>query len=58
MTTFRIVLQPQLSAEEAWRQILNLHAHSALIPLTQVTGTDLTAPELRKGSVFVGRRQS
>jgi carbon monoxide dehydrogenase subunit G len=55
MATFQLRLHPLVPAEEAWRRILDLRSHSRLIPLTRVSGAELTADELRAGSQFVAR---
>lgn len=55
MATFSKVLTTSLPAEVAWRRVLDLHGHSAVIPLTTVTGEALAADELRPGSRFVAR---
>src|SRR3954467_2212835 len=55
MAHFEIRLDSPLGAPEAWRRILDLHAQTAIIPLTTVTGSAMTADELRPGSRVVGR---
>lgn len=55
MATFTIRLDPPLPAPEAWRRILDLHGHTAVIPLTTVTGAAMTAGALVEGSRFVAR---
>lgn len=55
MARFTVVIDTELGAAEAWRRILDLRAHSAVIPLTTVTGDALSAAELRPGSRFIGR---
>jgi len=53
--TFRLALDSRLRPDEAWRRVLDLRAHSRVIPLTTVTGDALSALELRQGSRFVAR---
>lgn len=48
------ILSP-LPADEAWARILDLNAHSAVIPLTTLTGDTLYAAGLVPGSRFVAR---
>ncbi|GAA2740542.1 SRPBCC family protein [Terrabacter aerolatus] len=55
MADFEVHLAPPLSAPEAWRRILDLTAHTAVIPLTTVTGDAMTAADLVDGSRFVAR---
>ena len=55
MASFSVRLEPTLPAPEAWRRVLDLRAHTAVIPLTTVTGAALTADELGPGSRFVAR---
>ncbi|MEW1951998.1 SRPBCC family protein [Terrabacter sp. NPDC080008] len=55
MATFTVHLDSALAAREAWRRVLDLHAHSAVIPLTTVTGETMTADGLVPGSRFVAR---
>src|SRR6478609_11154301 len=55
MADFEVHLDSPLSAPEAWRRILDLRAHTAVIPLTTVTGAALSAAELGPGSRFVAR---
>lgn len=55
MATFTVHLDSTLPAPEAWRRVLDLRGHTAVIPLTTVTGDAMTADELVAGSRFVGR---
>ncbi|CCI51619.1 MAG: hypothetical protein LCH77_15395 [Actinobacteria bacterium] len=55
MADFEVHLDSPLPAPEAWRRILDLTAHTAVIPLTTVTGQAMTAAELVAGSRFVAR---
>jgi hypothetical protein len=55
MAHFEVHLDPPLSAPEAWRRVLDLRAHTAVIPLTTVTGAAVSAAELGPGSRFVAR---
>ena len=55
MAHFEVHLDSTLPAPEAWRRVLDLHAHSAVIPLTTVTGEAMTADGLVQGSRFVAR---
>ena len=55
MADFEVHLDPSLPAPEAWRRILDLRAHTAVIPLTTVTGAAMVASDLVDGSLFVAR---
>ncbi len=55
MARFTVHLDSTLPAPEAWRRVLDLHAHTAVIPLTTVTGEAMTADALVPGSRFVAR---
>lgn len=55
MATFTVHLDSPLPAAEAWRRVLDLHAHTAVIPLTTVTGEAMSADRLVPGSRFVAR---
>ncbi|KRC93042.1 hypothetical protein ASE25_06155 [Terrabacter sp. Root85] len=55
MADFEVHLDSPLPAPEAWRRILDLRAHMAVIPLTTVTGEAMGASELVEGSRFVAR---
>ncbi|WP_323095235.1 SRPBCC family protein [Intrasporangium sp. YIM S08009] len=55
MARFEMTLVSSLPAPEAWRRILNLRAHSEVIPLTTVTGAALDTSELTPGARFVAR---
>lgn len=55
MADFEVDLDPPLSAPEAWKRILDLTAHTAVIPLTTVTGDAMAARDLVDGSRFVAR---
>ena len=55
MADFEVHLDPPLPAPEAWSRILDLRAHTAVIPLTTVTGYAMVANELVDGSRFVAR---
>lgn len=55
MASFTVHLDSTLPAPEAWRRVLDLHAHTAVIPLTTVTGDAMSADELVPGSRFVAR---
>lgn len=52
MARFEIRIDSPLSALDAWARILDLRAHSAVIPLTTVTGDTLDAARLTPGSRF------
>lgn len=52
---FAVRILTPLSTAEAWSRVLDLRAHSAVIPLTTVTGDTLYAAELAPGSRFVAR---
>ena len=53
MARFELTLVSPLPAPEAWRRILDLRAHSEVIPLTTVTGAALDTSELTPGARFV-----
>lgn len=55
MSRFRICLACALPPEEAWRRVLDLRAHGAVLPLTTVLGERLAADDLRAGDRFVAR---
>lgn len=55
MADFEVHLDPPLPAPEAWRRVLDLRAHTAVIPLTTVTGEAMVASGLVAGSRFVAR---
>lgn len=55
MASFTVHLDSPLPAAEAWRRVLDLHAHTAVIPLTTVTGEAMSADRLVPGSRFVAR---
>ena len=55
MADFEVHLVPPLTAPEAWRRVLDLRAHTAVIPLTTVTGDAMGASDLVDGSRFVAR---
>ncbi|WP_374971298.1 SRPBCC family protein [Terrabacter sp. BE26] len=55
MASFTVHLDSTLPAPEAWRRVLDLHAHTAVIPLTTVTGEAMSADRLVPGSRFVAR---
>ncbi|WP_256793310.1 hypothetical protein [Terrabacter sp. Ter38] len=55
MADFEVHLDSPLPAPEAWRRILDLRAHTAVIPLTTVTGEAMGASELVEGSRFIAR---
>jgi hypothetical protein len=55
MAAFDVHIETHLPAAEAWRRVLDLRAHSAVIPLTTVTGAQLEAAALVPGSRFVAR---
>lgn len=55
MAHFEIRIVFPLSAPEAWARILDLRAHSVVIPLTTVTGETLDAAGLVAGSTFNAR---
>jgi hypothetical protein len=52
---FAVRILSPLPAAEAWSRVLDLRAHSAVIPLTIVTGDALYAAGLAPGSRFVAR---
>ncbi|HET8987463.1 MAG TPA: SRPBCC family protein [Humibacillus sp.] len=55
MAAFDVHLDTDLPAAEAWRRVLDLRAHSEVIPLTTMTGDQLEAAALVSGSRFVAR---
>ena len=55
MATFRLGIASDREAADAWRRILDLRAHSRVIPLTSVTGDAMSADGLVAGSRFVAR---
>lgn len=55
MARFTVVVETGLPADEAWRRLLDLRAHTAVIPLTTLRGEVLTADSLQAGSRFVAR---
>jgi len=55
MARFEMTLVSSLPAPEAWRRILDLRAHSEVIPLTTVSGDALDASHLMPGAQFVAR---
>ena len=55
MARFTVVVETELPADEAWRRLLDLRAHTRAIPLTTLSGEVLTADGLRAGSRFVAR---
>jgi hypothetical protein len=55
MATFQVLIDSDLTAPEAWRRLLDLQAHSSVIPLTTVSGDVLEADRLIDGSRFVAR---
>jgi hypothetical protein len=55
MARFEVTIVSSLPAAEAWRRILDLRAHSEVIPLTIVTGAALDTSELTTGARFVAR---
>ena len=55
MARFEVTIVSTLPAAEAWRRILDLRAHSEVIPLTTVTGDALDAATLAPGARFVAR---
>ncbi|TQM65102.1 carbon monoxide dehydrogenase subunit G [Humibacillus xanthopallidus] len=55
MAAFDVHLETDLPPAEAWRRVLDLRAHSEVIPLTTVTGDHLEAAALAPGSRFVAR---
>ena len=55
MAHFEIRIESPLSATDAWGRILDLRAHSVVIPLTTVTGETLDAAGLAAGSRFNAR---
>ncbi|KRB45889.1 SRPBCC family protein [Terrabacter sp. Root181] len=55
MARFSVTVPSDLPAPEAWRRLLDLDAHTAVIPLTTVTGDALAARDLVDGSRFVAR---
>ena len=55
MAHFEIRIDSPLTARDAWAKILDLRAHSAVIPLTTVTGETLDAARLAPGSRFNAR---
>ena len=55
MARFSVTVPSDLPASEAWRRLLDLDAHTAVIPLTTLTGDALAARDLVDGSRFVAR---
>ena len=55
MAHFAVRILTPLSAAEAWARVLDLRAHSAVIPLTTLAGDTLYAAGLVPGSRFVAR---
>ncbi|EWT01352.1 hypothetical protein N865_08500 [Intrasporangium oryzae NRRL B-24470] len=55
MAHFAVRILSPLPADQAWARILDLRAHSAVIPLTTLTGDILYAAGLVPGSRFVAR---
>ena len=55
MATFEVHIDSDLPAPEAWRRLLDLRAHSAVIPLTRLSGEVLDAARLVDGTRFVAR---
>ncbi|MFM6851598.1 MAG: SRPBCC family protein [Terrabacter sp.] len=55
MARFSVVVETGLPADEAWRRLLDLRAHTRAIPLTTLRGEVLTADGLQAGSRFVAR---
>lgn len=55
MAHFEIRIDSGLPAPLAWRRILDLRAHTAVIPFTTVTGDTLDAAALTPGSRFTAR---
>ena len=55
MARFTVTIDSDLAAPEAWRRLLDLRAHSVVIPLTTVTGDATAASDLVVGSRFVAR---
>ncbi len=55
MAAFDVHLAPDLPAAEAWRRVLDLDAHTAVIPLTTVRGDAMAATDLVPGSRFTAR---
>ncbi|GAA2159804.1 carbon monoxide dehydrogenase subunit G [Humibacillus xanthopallidus] len=55
MAAFDVHLETDLPPAEAWRRVLDLRAHSEVIPLTTVTGDQFEAASLVPGSRFVAR---
>ena len=55
MARLEIRIASALPAPQAWARVLDLRAHSAVIPLTTVTGATLDAADLAPGSTFVAR---
>ncbi|WP_242652788.1 SRPBCC family protein [Intrasporangium flavum] len=55
MARFEVTIVSSLPAAEAWRRILDLRAHSEVIPLTTVRGDALDAASLAPGARFVAR---
>ncbi len=55
MARLEIRITSPLPAPQAWARVLDLRAHSAVIPLTTVTGARLAAADLSPGATFVAR---
>ena len=55
MPHFSVRIATVLSPEQSWSRVLDLRSHSAVIPLTTLTGDAMTADRLAPGSRFVAR---
>jgi hypothetical protein len=55
MARFEVTIDSPLPAPEAWRRVLDLRTHGAVIPLTTVSGEVLEPTRLRAGTRFVAR---
>ncbi len=55
MPHFSVRIASALSPEQAWARVLDLRSHTAVIPLTTLTGDAMTAEGLAPGSRFVAR---
>lgn len=55
MAHFDLHLRSPLPADVAWARVLDLRAHTAVIPFTTLSGDQLEAAGLTAGSRFVAR---
>lgn len=55
MAHFEVRIESDLPATVSWQRVLDLRAHSEVIPLTTVSGDTLYAAGLAPGSTFIAR---